>query len=133
MPTLSRWYLKASLIYLALGALMGGIVLWNKGIPVPGGWQMLGPHIALVTEGWLLLLTMGVAYWILPRWGQERRRVWLAGLAYACLNGAVWIGVLGSWTKIPWLTVAGGVLQVAACLAFAIHAWPRVRKSGYGG
>lgn len=69
MPTLARWYVKTALCYLALGALLGAIILWNKGAPIPGAWGMLAPHIALVTWGWLLLLTLGVAYWILPRWG----------------------------------------------------------------
>ncbi len=130
MPTLSRWFLKTSLVYLALGAIVGGIVLWDKGTPVPGGSQFLGPHVALMTEGWLLLLTMGVAFWILPRRGQERPHTWLAVVAYVCVNGSIWAGLWGSWAPSGWLFTAGGALQAAACLAFAVHAWPRVRRSG---
>jgi hypothetical protein len=132
MPALARWYIKTALGYLALGALLGALILWNKGLPIPGAWQMLAPHIALVTWGWLLLLTMGVAYWILPRWGQERRRVRLAGAAYICLNVALWLVALAPWLGAAWPNAAAGALQAAACLAFALHAWPRVRQSAYG-
>lgn len=132
MPALARWYLKTSLIYLALGTLLGAIILWGKGASVAGAWTMLAPHIALVTWGWLLLLTLGVAYWILPRWGQERRRVWLAAGAYVCLNAALWLVALAPWLKAAWPNAVGGGLQALGCLAFALHAWPRVRKSAYG-
>lgn len=132
MPKLARWYVKTALLYLALGTLLGAIILWNKGIPIPGAWRLLAPHIALVTWGWLLLLTLGVAYWILPRWGQERRRVWLVAGAYCCLNAALWLVALAPWLNAAWFNAVGGALQVAGCLAFALHAWPRVRKSAYG-
>jgi surface polysaccharide O-acyltransferase-like enzyme len=132
MPTLARWYIKTSLLYLALGTLFGAVILWNKGAPIPGAWQTLAAHIALVTWGWLLLLTCGVAYWILPRWGQERRRVWLAAAAYFGLNIALWLVALAPWLPAAWPNAAGGALQAAACGAFALHAWPRVRKSAYG-
>lgn len=132
MPVLARWYIKTALLYLALGVLFGAIILWNKGIPIPGAWQVLSAHIAMVTWGWLLLLTLGVAYWILPRWGQERRRVWLAAVAYAGLNAALWLVALAPWLRSAWPNALGGALQALACLAFALHAWPRVRKSAYG-
>ena len=132
MPTLARWYLKTALLYLALGSLLSALILWNKGLPIPGAWQMLAPHIAFVTWGWLLLLTCGVAYWILPRWGQERRRGWLAGVAYICLNAALWLVAIAPWLSAAWINAAGGAVQAVACLAFALHTWPRVRKSAYG-
>ena len=130
MPVLARWYLKTALLYLTLGVVFGALILWHKGSPLPGAWQMLTPHIASVTWGWLLLLTWGVAYWILPRWGQERPRGWLAGAAYVCLNAALWLMALAPWLSAAWLNAASGALQAVACLAFVLHAWPRVRKSG---
>lgn len=132
MPKLARWYVKTSLVYLALGALLGAIILWNKGRPIPGAWQLLAAHIALVTWGWLLHLTLGVAYWILPRWGQERRRVWLAVVAYIGLNAGLWLVGLAPWLAPAWPNAVGGVLQMVGSVAFALHAWPRVRKSAYG-
>ena len=132
MPKLAHWYVKTALLYLAVGTLFGAIILWNKGITIPGAWLLLAPHIALVTWGWLLLFTMGVAYWILPRWGQARRRGWLAAGAYIGLNVALWLVALAPWLRDAWPNAASGALQAVACLAFALHAWPRVRKSAYG-
>ncbi len=131
MPTLARWYVKTALLYLLGGTLLGSIILWNKGASIAGAWKLLAPHIALMTWGWLLLLTMGVAYWILPRWGRERRRVRLVAAAYICLNAALWIVALASWTASPWPNAIGGLLQAAACILFAIHAWPRVKPSAF--
>jgi len=51
MPTPTRWYIKTALLYLALGGLLGVVILWNKGQPIPGAWQLLAAHIALVTWG----------------------------------------------------------------------------------
>jgi hypothetical protein len=131
MPALARWYVKTALLYLLVGTLFGGTILLNKGTPIAGAWQLLAPHIAFMTWGWLLLLTMGVAYWILPRWGHERRRVRLVAATYLCLNAAIWIVALAPWTPSPWPNAVGGLLQAAACILFAIHAWPRVKPSAF--
>ena len=69
MPNLTCRYVKTAFLYLLAGTLFGSIILWNKGAPIAGAWRLLAPHIAFMTWGWLLLLTMGVAYWILPRLG----------------------------------------------------------------
>jgi hypothetical protein len=82
--------------------------------------------------GWLWHLTLGIAYWILPRFGADRPRSWLVGMAFACLNAGIWLTALVAWLSAPWLSVAGGLLQLLAALAFALHAWPRVRASAYG-
>ncbi|MGQ9491782.1 MAG: hypothetical protein ACUVR4_13285 [Anaerolineae bacterium] len=55
MPKLARWYVKTAPLYLAVGTLFGAIILWNKGLTIPGAWLLLALHIALVTWGWLLL------------------------------------------------------------------------------
>ena len=132
MPRLARWYIRTAILYLLVGTVLGSILLWNKGAPLTGAWQLLAPHIALMTWGWLLLLTMGVAYWILPRWGRERQRVRLVAIAYLCVNAAIWVIALAPWLSADWLNAAGGLLQAAACILFAIHAWPRVKPSAFG-
>lgn len=132
MPALARWYVKTAILYLLAGTVLGSIILWNKGAPIAGAWSLLAPHIALMTWGWLLLLTMGAAYWILPRWGRERRRERLVTVAYLCLNAAIWIVALAPWLRSPWPNAIGGLLQAAGCILFAIHAWPRVRPSAFG-
>lgn len=133
MPALSRLYLRTALIYLAVGVVFGGIILWSKAAPSTGrAWQLLAAHVALVTWGWLLQFSLGVAYWILPRFGFLRPRPWLAVVCYALLNVALLAAALAPWLQQAWASLAAGWLQLLAVLAFALHAWPRVRRSAYG-
>jgi hypothetical protein len=135
MPDLARLYLRTSLAYLLVGGVLGGILLWNKGAALwPSVWVLLGAHIAVMMWGWLLHLSLGVAYWALPRRGGQRPRSWLVGAAYGCLNAgiiaAAWGGLIPARSTGGWFLAAGGVLQFLAILAFTLHAWPRVRPAG---
>jgi hypothetical protein len=132
MPALTRAYIWAALVYLAIGAPLGGIVLWNKAVPLGSVWPWLVAHISLVTWGWLLHLTFGVAYWILPRVRGARPRPWLAVAALVLLNVALWLAALGPWLRGPWPAAMAGLLQLLGVLAFATHAWARVIPSSYG-
>jgi hypothetical protein len=132
MPLLARIYIRTALIWLAVGATLGGVILWSKAAPLPGAWQLLTPHITLLTWGWILQLSLGVAYWILPRFGQVRPRAYLAVIAYTLLNAALVISVAASLLPVPWPGVLVGMLQLLSLLAFALHAWPRARRSAYG-
>jgi hypothetical protein len=92
MPRLSCWFLRASLLYLAVGFTLGALLLFHKGIPLhPALWRLLPPHIEFVLLGWTMQLAMGVAFWILPRYrqGSEHGREVTAGLAFVLLNGGV--------------------------------------------
>lgn len=132
MPRLSAWLVRAALLYLAAGFLLGALLLLNKGLPVAAGlWRWLPVHIEFLLMGWTAQLALGVAYWILPRFHSERRREGWAVLAGALLNAGVWLvsaAALLGWGG-PWLT-AGRVLELSAVLAFGWHAWPRVKPMG---
>ncbi|HEX6290067.1 MAG TPA: hypothetical protein VFZ66_12795 [Herpetosiphonaceae bacterium] len=138
MPRLSCWFVKAALLHLAVGVLLGGLILSAKGLPTIFGWAwlLLPTHIQLLVGGWLIQLALGVAYWILPRLtgaGERGRPRW-AWLSFGALNA----GVLGAalalplWSlyRTPWLggTLAlAALLQVVALGAFIWHAWPRLQ------
>ncbi len=132
MPVLARIYIRTALIWLAVGATLGGLILWSKASPIPGAWQWLTAHITLVSWGWILQLSLGVAYWILPRFGAERPRPYLAALAYALLNAALIVSVIASLLPIRWPGILVATLQLLALASFALHAWPRARRSAYG-
>jgi hypothetical protein len=132
VPLLSALYVRTALIWLAVGATLGGAILWSKVAPLPYAWQFLTAHIHLLTWGWVLQLTLGVAYWILPRFGTARPRAWLAVAAYVLLNAALVITVVASLLPVPWPGVLVGALQLLALFAFALHALPRARRSAYG-
>lgn len=129
MPRLSVWMIRAALAYLAVGFLLGALLLWNKGRPLtPALWRWLPVHVEVVLFGWVAQLALGVAYWILPRFHTERRRGLWAVLAGALLNAGVWsVSLAAGLAWPPAVGVFGRVLEALALLAFAWHAWPRVK------
>lgn len=132
MPRLSIWFIRAALIYLALGFTFGALLLANKGFPIsPTLWRLLPAHIELLLIGWTLQLTMGVAFWILPRIRATRGEVRPAWAAFALLNAGLLLVSLGAALSAPaWVPLTGRVAELAAVAAFAVHAWPRVKAAG---
>ncbi len=132
MPRLSVWMVRASLVHLGLGVTFGALLLANKGVPLaPALWALLPLHVECALIGWTVQLAMGVAYWILPRFGGERRREGLGWLAFALLNVGVLAAGTGSWITGPVAVPFWGRLaELLAAAAFALHAWPRVKPPG---
>jgi hypothetical protein len=129
--------IKAALLHLALGALLGGLILGAKGLPQTMGWAwlLLSAHIQLLIGGWLIQLALGMAYWILPRLDHgERGRAAAAWISFVTLNagviGAALLLALRPWQNAAWLDALlalAGLLQIVALGAFVLHAWPRLR------
>lgn len=130
MPNLSRWMIRTALIYLLLGFTVGALLLAHKGVPLhPALWGWLPAHIEFLLLGWVLQLTMGVAFWILPRYWQPPRRPneHYARLAFLLLNLGIWLVVAGTTFRLgQWTTFAGRLAEAAAVLLFARHSWARV-------
>jgi hypothetical protein len=54
--------------------------------------------------------------------------VWLVWLAFGALNAGVLAQAVSPW--LPWpvgVSLVARALELTACLAFAGHAWPRVK------
>lgn len=130
MPTLSRIAIRSALVALGLGASIGA---WTLAAPAFGGrppWALLPLHAELLLFGWLVQFAMGVAYWMLPRTPgrpSERGRGPAAIAAILSLNAGVWLAGLGPPLGVDAMLAAGRALEWLAALAFAFHAWPRVR------
>jgi hypothetical protein len=140
MPRLSVWFVRAALLHLTLGATFGGLILSATGMPAVFGWawRLLPAHVQLMVGGWLVQLTLGMAYWILPRLdgnGVRGREGW-AFMSFVALNGGVTgaagvlvVGAVGSSPVPDWLLAVAAAAQLLALCAFVAHAWPRVRPS----
>ena len=128
MPKLSQIFVKSSLLYLLTGFALGALILLQKGwafwLPA---WQLLPLHIEIVIFGWMLQLVMGVAYWMLPRFGAERRRETAAWLAYCLMNGGILLTFATLIADANVLRFFAKILQVAAVGCFVFHAWPRIK------
>ena len=139
MPALSRWFVRTSFLYLAAGFTLGGLILLQKGLGIlPGIWVWLPIHVFFVLFGWILQFTLGIAYWILPRWGitegRNRGNDHLPRLSYIGWNGGLLCLLLAPWLRSAWSSQAaawfngvGGPLLVLATVLFLSHAWPRVK------
>ncbi len=135
MPLLSQYFVRSALICQAIGFTLGGLILAAKGGGVDASvWIWLPEHLVLLLFGWLVQLSLGVAYWILPRVHlTDRGRLRLAWASFiATQTGIVltllsllrlWIPAMGS------LLPLGLIWMCAAVAAFAVHAWPRIHAA----
>ena len=135
MPRVSAWLLRAALVYLLLGFTLGALLLGARGLGEGGAlWRLRPAHVEFLLFGWTVQLVMGVALWILPRFGVRRSPRLLAATswsAFALLNPGVVLAGLGP--LVPFgapLVLAGRVLEIGAAVAFATHVWARVTRSG---
>ncbi len=136
MPTLTRWFIKTSFVYLALGLIAG---LWLAGESVfhlPALDELLSIYIHLLVLGWLTQLVFGVVYWMFPKYSAERPRgsEALGWWTYALLN----IGLLMRAIAEPaqsmdpspvtgWMLVIAAGLHLLSALGFVLNSWKRVR------
>lgn len=134
MPRPARYLVRTALLHLLVGFGLGGLLLANKGLPFwPALWRLRPAHVELLLVGWTVQLTLGVAYWILPRLRGDRprgdtRAVWAA---YLLLNLGVIALAFGPLTaRAGVLAVAGRGAELAAVLLLVAQAWPRVKAAG---
>lgn len=155
MPLTSRVSVKASFIYLAVGAVLGAILLINRWIPLGSGiYALRASHIQCLVVGWLTQLIIGVAWWLFPplaiglradaplpvRRGQAQRGSEpLFWAAFACLNAGILLRAffepLHSWTRVGLFNVLAGVsglFLLLAAVLFVANLWGRVRELGQG-
>lgn len=130
MPRLSQWMFRAAFVYLLLGFTVGALLLTHKGLPLhPALWEWLPAHMEFLLMGWVVQLTMGVAFWILPRHWQKPRRPKeaYAQAAFGLLNLGIWVVIAGTTLGAGrWVLFAGRVAELGAVVLFAWHAWKRV-------
>lgn len=130
MPRLSQWIIRTALIYLLLGFSIGALLLAHKGIPFyPALWNWLPTHIEFLLMGWVVQLTMGVAFWILPRYWKYPRRPneIYARIAFILLNLGIWFVVAGTTFHAgQGILLIGRVIEVSAIVFFALHSWKRI-------
>ena len=135
MPLLSRYFVRSALLCLAVGFTIGGLILSAKAGAVDAGlWAWLPEHIALLLYGWLIQLSLGVGYWILPRVNvAERGRrgwAWASFVVSQTGIGLVLLSMLRLWIPaMVGLFPLAVIWQATGVLLFAIHAWPRIHAA----
>ena len=130
--------LRASLIWLMSGFVIGAAMLTDR--VLPGQWRlwMAPSHAHMLFVGWFLQFAVGVAYWLLPRrrsasqpLGYDERPT---SLAVTALNLGLVLRILAEPAERTGhenavtlvLFIASALLQVAAAFIFVVQLWPRV-------
>jgi hypothetical protein len=130
MPRLTRWYVRAALMYLLLGFSLGALLLANKGLPLhPALWAWLPAHIEFLLMGWVVQMALGIAFWIAPRFWKPPRRGNITGvyLGFGLLNSGIWLVVAGTALALSgWVLVLGRLFELLAAAAVASSLWPRI-------
>jgi hypothetical protein len=125
------WAVRASLVCLVLGALLGAALLALPPLdpPAAAGLARLVPvHVELLLVGWLVQLALGVAYWILPRAGGRRPAAGLAGSGEAGLALGVGCAAAGMVAGAGWAVLAGRALEVGGASLFGAHVTVRLSR-----
>ncbi|MGQ9597781.1 MAG: hypothetical protein ACUVWZ_00010 [Anaerolineae bacterium] len=154
MPTTTRVLVKASVLYLCLGALLGVVLLFHRWVPLSPAIVLLKTsHVEFLLVGWLTQLIVGVAWWLFPplqiglspfspqpeRRGQAQRgSEFLFWTTFVCLNGGVWLKALceplyrgtglALWSGLSSLS---SLFLLAAAITFVVNLWRRVRVLGH--
>ena len=104
-------------LLLLLAAQAGGI---------GSGWVLAAEHLA--TLGWVMLMIVGVAYHVLPRFsGHPTRGVRWARIQLLCHMGAITLIVLALGLNLSVLFALGGLLMTSAVGLFVWTIWPTIR------
>lgn len=137
MPTLTRWFVKTSFIYLGLALIVGLLleIQFMLKFTSPGG--LFPVYIHLFMLGWLTQLIFGVVFWMFPKFSAEQPRgnEALGWWTYALLNTGLVLRSLAepvnSIQPNPlsrWTLVLSAFIQFLAGLLFVLNSWGRVRE-----
>jgi hypothetical protein len=140
MPPLVRLYIKTAFVYFIAGFLLLALMALDGWLHIS---RWLGvvyfSQLHLLVVGWITQLSIGVAYWMFPRFLKEdnprpRGSDALAWAVYLCLNAGLVLRLAAEpfyrMTGQSWLAAVvalSGVLQAVAAVGFGLLIWARIR------
>jgi hypothetical protein len=132
MPTLTRWFIRTSLVYL-IAALALGVALWLN-LPVT---SLQPVYLHLLMLGWIGQLIFGVVFWMFPKYSAARPRgdERLGWATYVLLNAGLVLRAIGEPLAAAqpqlgagWLLAVAAVLLWLAGALFVVNTWARVKE-----
>ncbi|MGH7499440.1 MAG: hypothetical protein ACREL3_11400, partial [Gemmatimonadales bacterium] len=105
MPRLTRWLIRAAMLYLVAALALGIIMQSPFAAQSPLTRAIWPAYLHLLVVGWLTQLIFGVAYWMFPRYSAEQPRgsERLGWAALVLLN----VGLVLRAVAEPWHSVTG--------------------------
>ncbi len=134
MPPLTRWYIRASFLYLLASLLLGIFLALRFQLNLPPLFGVLAPvYLHLFLVGWVTQLIFGVIFWLFPK-NRDPATQWdtVGWASWTLLNVGLLLRVVseppstlspgGLW---GWLLVISALLQWLAGLGLIFLVWPR--------
>lgn len=138
MPRLTRYFIKAALIYFVLGLLIGVLLVAGSVIRVPPQVAALFPvYLHVLVVGWITQLIAGVAYWMFPKYSKEspRGNERLSWGVFILINVGLVLRIIAEplvstqpGSSIGWLLVVSALCQLLAGWGFVFNIWTRVKE-----
>jgi len=140
MYTLVRRYIKTSLAFFLTGLALGVWIMWmSYWGGSPGMSIVISAHTHVILIGFIIMLIMGVSYWMFPRPAREDYRYSpnLAEINYWLVTGGTVVRLAGEVWQYATLGQNGAMMaalgagaQTVAGVVFAWNIWSRVRPIG---
>ncbi|MCC5942795.1 MAG: hypothetical protein JJU37_14730 [Balneolaceae bacterium] len=135
MPTVTRWFIKAGLIYF----LMGVILAFTAELPfINSGALLLPVYWHMLVMGWLTQIIIGVSIWMFPRkWRDKKKRESvLTWLTFWLLNSGLilrfftepFLPFFNDTLTVQLIIITSAILQIAAICTYIAEIWPRVHS-----
>jgi len=140
MYGLVRRYIKTAIAFLGVGLTLGAYLIVERDIfrhAVPQ--YVISAHTHAIFVGFVMLMIMGVALWLLPRPDKADRRYSprTAEAAYWIVTVATATRIAGELARVYFaglglrvLVVAAGLAQAVGIALFFYTMWTRVRSVG---
>jgi heme/copper-type cytochrome/quinol oxidase subunit 1 len=138
MPRLTRYFIKAGMIYFVLGLLVGVLLVAGSVIQVPPQVAVLFPvYLHVLVVGWVTQLIVGVAYWMFPKYSKERPRgdERLGWVVFILLNIGLVLRIIGEplvstqpGSSMGWMLLISALCQLLAGWGFVFNTWTRVKE-----
>jgi len=138
MPKLSRWFIKAGLIYFVLSLLLGIGLKVQPEFTLFNFLAYFTPvYYHLLVIGWITQIIMGVSHWMFPRFSKENPRGYelLGWLAFACLNLGLVLRIFSEpfilshpSILLKTIVIFSAALQWSAGILYAVHIWGRIKE-----
>ena len=138
MPRLSRFFIKAGLLYLVAAFTLGLLVAARVPLGLPAWLSAFQPVLAhLFVVGWITQLIMGVAYWMFPKITKDNPRgdvrfgwivFWLLNIGLLLRVASEPLITLDPAAPAGWALIASAVCQLLAGWGIVVALWPRVKE-----
>jgi len=126
MDKYAKAFVKASLIYLGIGILMGGWMVLSPDIR----FAMTRVHVHILLLGFMAMMIYGVGYHILPRFMGRPVYSHRLGLVQVWVANITLIGLSASWILVAsqgeiwhFLAILFAMGQVISVFLFIINLW----------